>query len=114
MLGQNSPHNLPVRKRTPITICPKTACLMRLKDRSPSVLDRLELHRVNLMLGHEIRRAGFAAQEIRVGWFAESERRGSALLAEDDHVGEVGVFLGCDIFAEDAAGWEDGLDCADD
>lgn len=70
--------------------------------------------RIDLVLGHEMRLTDAAAEEIRVGGLAESKRGSCALLAEDDHIREVGVFLGRDVFAEDAACWEYGLDGTDD
>jgi hypothetical protein len=63
--------------------------------------------------GNKIAFTRLAAQVVRRDGVAEANLSGG-LLAEQDHVGKLSVFFvagGC--FAEDAAGWEDGLDGAD-
>lgn len=67
------------------------------------------------MLGDKIAFTRPAAQEVRRDRVTELNRCVGALLAEQNHVGEVGIFvLSGGFFAEDAARWEDGLDGADD
>ena len=65
------------------------------------------------MLRNQVRPAEVAAQVVGGHGVAEGERSGGAFLAENDHVGEVGVGFGGGFFAEDAAGWEDGAYGAD-
>lgn len=60
--------------------------------------------------------ARFAAQEIPLLGVAEMQRRAGTLLAEKYHVCEIrvhGILARC-FFAENAAGWKDGLDGAGD
>lgn len=61
--------------------------------------------RVKLMLRNEITFTSLAAQEVRLDRVTEAKRGPGALLAEQDHVGEVGVLVGFDgcLFAEDTA-----------
>lgn len=65
------------------------------------------------MLRNQVGTARVTAEVVGGHGFAEGERGGRALLAENDHVGEVGVGFGGGFFAEDAAGWEDGAYGAD-
>lgn len=68
------------------------------------------------MLREEKVLAGFAAQEILLLRVAEAQRCAGTLLTKEYHVGEIGVLVifGRCLLAEDAAGWEDGLDGAGD
>jgi hypothetical protein len=67
------------------------------------------------VLGNKIAFTRPAAQEVRRDRVTELNRGVGALLAEQNHVGEVGIFvLSGWRFAEDAARWEDGRDGADD
>lgn len=68
---------------------------------------------INLMLRNQVGLTRLAAEVVGGHGIAKGERGGGALLAEDDHVGEVGVGFGGGFFAENAAGWEDGADGAD-
>lgn len=67
------------------------------------------------MLGNQIAFTRPAAQEVCRDRVTELNRCVGALLAEQNHVGEVGIFaLPGGFFAEDAARWEDSSDGADD
>lgn len=87
--------------------------LLRNQHRPTMVMMIRKPRHVNLMLRNQVRPAEVAAQVVGGHGVAESEGGGGALLAEDDHVGEVGVGFGRGFFAEDAARWEDGADGAD-
>lgn len=68
------------------------------------------------MLGDKVALARSATQEVRRNCVAELNGCAGALLAEENHVGEVGILVITVswLLAEDAAGGEDGLDGADD
>lgn len=87
--------------------------LLRNQHRPTTLLNTGESRRIELVLGHQVGLAGLASQVISRHGVSEAQRGGGALLAEDDHVGEVLVVLRGGFFAEETAGWEDGLDGAD-
>lgn len=101
--------------------------VLRVEDPLLALTHPVEHGGVDLVLRHQVQLAGLAAQEVLRCRGAEFEGGGGGLFAEDDHVGEVGdggigvfgvalVFgvVGLGVFAEDAAGGEDGADGAGD
>lgn len=67
---------------------------------------------IKLMLRDKVVFTRLAAQEVRWDRVPERDRGVRALLAEEDHVGEVGIFilLVGNLFTEDTTRGEDGLD----
>ena len=116
ILRQHSPHNLPMRKSTPVQIRVKTSSIMRVENTFPTLGNGLELGRINLifMPRQKIRLARQTSQEVRRCGISETKRRGGALLAKGDHVYEVWVFGRRSALVEDAACREGSVDCADD
>lgn len=89
---------------------------MRVKDTLSALRNGLELRRVKLifMPGQKILNARSTAQEIGGRRFSETQRRGSALLAKDDHVHKGWVLRRRGALVEDPACREGVVDCADD
>ena len=112
-IRQNISHNLPMLQYPPILILMQPPRLLRNQHRSPTLLNVSKPRRIELVLRHQVCLAGLAAQVISRHGVPEAQRGGGALFAEEDHVGEVLVVLWSGFFAEDTAGWEDGLDGAD-
>lgn len=89
--------------------------LLRPQKRSATLGPSGKHGSVKFVLGNKIAFTRPAAQEVRRDRVAELNRGVGALLAEQNHVGEVGIFvLSGWRFTEDAARWEDGRDGADD
>lgn len=114
-IRQNLPHDRPVLKGTTVLELVESFDLLLNEDRPAFGWNGREHSSIKLMLREEIVLARLAAQEIRRLGVAEADRCAGVLLAKEDHVGEVGVLVvfGRCLLAEDAAGWEDGLDGAD-
>ena len=112
-IWQNLSHNLPMLQHPPILILLQPPRLFRNQHRPPPLLNTGKPCRVELVLRHQVCLAGLAAQVISRHGLSEAQRAGGALFAEDDHVGEVLVVLWGGFFAEETAGWEDGLIGAD-
>lgn len=101
-------------KRTAILELVQSSDLLRPQKRSATLGPSGKHGSVKFVLGNKIAFTRSAAQEIRRDRVTELNRGVGALLAEQNHVGEVGIFiLSGRCFTEDAARWEDGCDGAD-
>lgn len=102
-------------ERTAILVLVQSSDFLRLQKISTALGPRGKHGRVQFVLRNQIAFTRPAAQEVCRDRVTELNRCVGALLAEQNHVGEVGIFaLSGGFFAEDAARWEDGSDGADD
>lgn len=114
-IRNNLTHNRPVLQRTAVLILIQSSNLIIKENRFSILRNSREQSRAHLMRRNKVALARAAAQEIRGHGIAEFDWGLGALLAEENHVGEVGVFaitFGW-VLAEDAAGGEGSKDSAD-
>lgn len=114
-IGNNLTHNGPVLQRTTVLILIQSSNLIIKENRFSILGNSREQSRAHLVRWNKVALARAAAQEICGHGVAEFDRGLGALLAEEDHVGEVGVFAITFswMLAEDSAGGERSKDSAD-